>query len=72
MQVFISMHLNQRVVETLTALKRLMVFRRELLLHLIHLLMKEIKVKNKGINMVLNTFLLIVLIMINFHISMGK
>ena len=72
MQVFRSTHLNQRVGETLTALKRLMVSQREPLLHLIHLLMKAIKVKEKGINMVLNIFLLIVQSMINFHICMGK
>ena len=72
MQVFISMQLNQRVVETLKALKRLMMFQRELLLHSIHLLMKTIKVKKKGINMVLTIFLLIMFRMINFHISMGK
>jgi len=72
MQVFRSTHLNQRVGETLTALKRFMVFQREPLLHLLHLLMKAIKVKEKGINMVLNIFLLIVQSMTNFHIDKGK
>ena len=70
--MFRSIHLNQRVVETLKALKRLMVFQREPLLHLIHLLMKAIKVKEAGINLVLIIFLLILQSMINFHISMGK
>ena len=59
-------------METLKALKRLMVFQREPLLHLIHLLMKAIKVKEKGINLVLNIFLLILQSMMNFHICMGK
>ena len=72
MHVFRSTDLNQRVVETLTTLKRLMVFQREPLLHLLHLLMKAIKVKEKGINLVLTIFLLIMFSMINFHISMGK
>ena len=72
MQVFKSTHLNQRVGETLTSLKRLMGFQREPLLHLLHLLMKEIQVKEKGINLVLNIFLLIMQSMINSHICMGK
>ena len=72
MQVFRSTHLNQRVVETLTALKRVMVFQREPLLYLLHLLMKAIKVKEEDINLVLIIFLLILQSMINFHISMGK
>ena len=72
MQVFISIHLNQRVVETLKPLKRLMVFQMELLLHSIHLLMKAIKVKEKGIILVLIIFHFIMFSMINFHISMGK
>ena len=72
MQVFRSTNLNKRVGETPTALKRLMVFQREPLLHLLHLCMKAIKVKEKGINLVLKIFLLIVQSMINFHISMGK
>ena len=59
MRVFRSTHLNQIVVETLTALKKVMVFQREPLLHLLHLLIKAIKVKEAGINLVLNTFLLI-------------
>ena len=58
-------------METLTALKRLMVFQREPL-HLLHLLMNAIKVKDKGINLVLIIFLLILQSMINFHIDMGK
>ena len=64
--------MNQRVVEAKTTLKRLMVFQREPLLHLLHLLMKAIKVKEKGINLVLNIFLLILQSMKNFHIGMGK
>lgn len=59
MKVFISIHLNQRVVETLKPLKRLMVFQRELLLHSINVHMKLIKVQKKGINLVLVIFLLI-------------
>ncbi len=65
--MFRSTHLNQRVVESLTTLKRLMVFQREPLIHLIQLLMKEIKVKDKGINLVLIIFLLIMFNMVNFH-----
>ena len=72
MQVFRSAHMNQRVGETLTTLKRLMVFQREPLIHLLHLLMKAIKVKEVGINLVLKIFFLIVQSMINFHIYMGK
>ena len=72
MQVFRSTHLNQGVVKTLTALKRLMVFQSEPLLYLLHPLMKEIKVKAKGINLVLIIFLSILQSMINFHIDMGK
>ena len=70
--MFRSTHLNQRVVETLNALKRLKVFQREPLLHLLHLLMKAIKVKYAGINLVLVIFLLILQSMINFHIDVGK
>ena len=70
--MFRSTHLNQRVRETLTALKRLMGFQGEPLLHLLLLLTKAIKLKEKGINMVLIIFLLIFKSMINFHISMGK
>ena len=47
-------------------------FQREPLLHWFHLLTKAIKVKETGINLVLNTFLLILQSMVNFHISMGK
>ena len=72
MQVFRSTHLNQRVVETLKALKRLMVFQGEPLLHSIHHLMKAIKLKTKSINLVLIIFLLIMISMINFHVSIGK
>lgn len=59
-------------METLKALKRLMVFQMELLLHSIRLLMKVIKVKEKCINLVLIIFLLLLKSMINFHINMGK
>lgn len=48
-----------------------MVFQREPL-HLLHLLMKAIKVKEKGINIVLSIFLLIFQSMINLHIDIGK
>ena len=72
MYVFRSTHLNERVGEILTTLKSLMVFQRDPLLHLLHLLMKAIKVKEVGINLVLNIFLLILQSMINFHIDMGK
>ena len=64
--------MNQRFGETLIALNRLMVFQREPLLHLIHLLMKAIKVKEAGINLVLNIFLLVMQSMINFHMDVGK
>ena len=47
-------------------------FQREPLLHLLHLLMKAIKVKEAGINLVLIIFLLILQSMVNFHVSMGK
>lgn len=49
-----------------------MVFRREPLLHLVHLLKKETKVKEEGINLISITFILITLSMVNFHISIGK
>ena len=63
------MHLNKGVVKSF---KRLMVFQREPLLHSIHLLMKETKVNEEGINLISITFLFIMLSMVNFHISIGK
>ena len=66
------MHLNKRIVKSLKTLKGLMVFQKELLLLLIHLLMKVMKVKEKGINLISITLLLIMLSMINFHLSIGK
>ena len=59
-------------MKALKLLKILMVFQRKPLLHSIHLLMKETKVKEEGINLISITFIFIMLSMENFHISIGK
>ena len=74
-KMFIIMQLvereNKRILKAPRSLKPLLVFRREPLPHQIHLLKKVSKVNVQGINLPLIKFLLIVINMVNLHISFG-